>query len=185
MMLRSIKPLFVAALLLLLPLPTLAGEDTVAKGTISEMGYGKFRLKENGGLERLYLVGKKDTSYEPNDWRPEAGDQISVDFFQKKDKLVAGKVTLVKLGPNSVDPKQMVSPLRVVVRETGKSGIKATLKGTTKEVKFSSQRKKTKYEPVGWVPTPGEEVEVEFTTQAAKFTYDIAYVLSKVTRISK
>lgn len=184
MMLRSIKPLFVAALLML-PLATLAGEGTAAKGTISEMGYGKFRLKEDGGLERLYLVGKKETSYEPNDWRPEAGDQISVDFYQKKDKLVAGKVSLVKLGPNSVDPKQMVSPLRVVVRETGKSGIKATLKGTSKEVKFSSARKKTKYEPVGWVPSPGEEIEVEFTTQAAKFTYDIAYVLSKVTRVSK
>ena len=90
MMLRSLKPLFVAALLML-PLASLAGEDTVAKGTISEMGYGKFRLKETGGLERLYLVGKKDTSYDPNDWRPEAGDQISVDFFQKKDKLVENK----------------------------------------------------------------------------------------------
>jgi hypothetical protein len=73
----------------------------------------------------------------------------------------------------------------VVVRETGKSGIKATLKGTSKEVKFSFQRKKTKYEPVGWVPAPGEEVEVEFAKAEAKFTYDISYNLSKVTRISK
>ena len=40
-------------------------------------------------------------------------------------------------------------------------------------------------EPVGWVPSPGEEIEVEFTTTAAKFTYDIAYVMSKVTRVSK
>lgn len=184
MMLRSIKPLFIAALLLL-PLAVTAADGTSARGTISEMGYGKFRLKEDGGLERLYLVGKKDTSYEPNDWRPESGDQIAVDFFQKKDKLVAGKVTLVKLGPNNVDPKQMVSPLRVVVRETGKSGIKATLKGTSKEVKFSFQRKKTQYEPVGWVPAPGEEVEVEFTKAEAKFTYDISYNLTKITRISK
>jgi hypothetical protein len=185
MMLRSFKPLLLALLMLPVSLGALAADENVAKGTIAEMGYGKFRLKENGGLERLYLVGKKDTSYEPNDWRPEAGDQIAVDFFQKKDKLVAGKVTLVKLGPNNVDPKQMVSPLRVVVRETGKSGIIATLKGTSKAVKFSSQRKKTKYEPVGWVPAAGEEIEIEFTTAAAKFTYDIAYVMSKVTRISK
>jgi hypothetical protein len=176
MMLRSFKPILLALLMLPVSLGALAADENVAKGTIAEMGYGKFRLKENGGLERLYLVGKKDTSYEPNDWRPEAGDQISVDFFQKKDKLVAGKVTLVKLGPNNVDPKQMVSPLRVVVRETGKSGIIATLKGTSKAVK---------YEPVGWVPEAGEEVEIEFTTAAAKFTYDIAYVMSKVTRISK
>ncbi len=62
-----------------------------------------------------------------------------MDFFQKKDKLVAGKVTLVKLGPNNVDPKQMVSPLRVVVRETGKSGIIADAQGhVNRTVKFSS-----------------------------------------------
>ncbi len=182
MTLRSIRSLFVA-LLLLTPLAALA-EDNVSKGTIAEMGYGKFQLKESGDLNRLYLTGKKDTKYDPMNWRPEAGDQVSVTFFQKKDKLVASNVQLVKLGPNSVDPKQMVSPMRVTVRETGKSGIIATLKGSTKTAKFTSSRK-TKYEPTGWVPSSGEEVEIEFTTGDARFTGNLAYVMSKVTRVAK
>jgi hypothetical protein len=173
------------ALLLATPLVAAAADETASKGTIAEMGYGKFRLTEAGGLDRLYLVGKKETAYEPMDWRPGTGDQVSVTFFTKKDKLVASQVTLVKLGPNSIDPKQMVSPMRVTVRETGKSGIIATLKGTTKQVKFSNARKKTKYDPVGWVPAPGEEIEVEFTTVPSRFAFDITYQLGTVKRIAK
>jgi hypothetical protein len=184
MTLRSIRSLFIA-LLLASPFATLAADGTTSKGTIGEMGYGKFLLKEAGGLDRLYLVGKKDTAYEPQDWRPDAGDQVDVSFFQKKDKLVASQVTLVKLGPNSIDPKKMVSPLRVVVRETGKSGIIGTPKGFAKPVKFSNARKKTKYDPVGWVPAPGEEIEIEFTTVPSRFAFDITYQMGTVKRLAK
>ncbi len=94
-------------------------------------------------------------------------------------------VTLVKLGPNSIDPKKMVSPMHVVVRETGKTGIIATPKGFNRTVKFSNARKKTKYDPVGWVPAPGEEIEVEFTTVPSRFAFDITYQLGTVKRIAK
>jgi hypothetical protein len=185
MMMRSTRSLFAALLMaVLLPQAALA-DDNVSKGTVGETGYGKFVLKEAGGLDRLYLLGKKDTTYSPDNWRPDSGDQVQVTFFQKKNKLVASQVQLVKLGPNNIDPKQMVSPMHVVVREAGKSGIIATPKGSTKQVKFSYARKKTQYDPVGWVPAAGEEVEVEFAMQEARFTYDIAYVLSKIKRIGK
>jgi hypothetical protein len=183
MTLRSIRSLFIA-LLMLAPF-TAQAQDTASKGTIKEMGYGKFLLSEAGGLDRLYLVGKKDTSYEPMEWRPYAGDQVSVSFFQKKDKLVASQVKLEKLGPNSIDPKKMVSPMHVVVRETGKTGIIGTPKGFNRTVKFSNARKKTTYDPVGWVPAPGEEIEVEFTTVPSRFAFDITYQLGAVKRIAK
>lgn len=179
-MLRSIKSLFFV--LMLMPLAALA-QDNVSKGTISEMGYGKFVLKEGGGLDRLYLVGKKDTSYEPEDWRPTAGDQVQVTWFEKKSKLVASNVKLVKLGPNSIDPKKMISPMRVIVKESGKSGIIATLKGTSKQARFVYARKRTQYEPVGWKPQVGEEVEVTFEAEPSRFKYDISYVIDKITRI--
>ena len=185
MMVRSTKHIFAALLMaVLLPHAALA-DDNVSRGTVAETGYGKFVLKEAGGLSRLYLLGKKDTSYTPDNWRPDTGDQVQVTFFEKKAKLVASQVQLVKLGPSSVDPKEMVSPMHVVIRETGKSGFIATLKGSSKRVKFSYARNKTEYEPVGWVPTVGEEVEVEFAMQEATFTYNIAYVLSKITRVGK
>lgn len=184
-MLRSVRSLSIALLLALAAPLAMAADGTASTGTIGEMGYGKFILKEAGGLDRLYLIGKKDTAYEPMDWRPDVGDQVSVSFFQKKDKLVASQVTLTKLGPNSIDPKQMVSPMRVIVRETGKTGIIATPKGMTKQVKFSNQRKKTKYDPVGWVPAMGEEIEVEFTTVPSRFAFDITYQLGTVKRIAK
>ncbi|MEQ1439713.1 hypothetical protein AAG565_10135 [Fontimonas sp. SYSU GA230001] len=179
-MLRSLRPFFVA--LFLLPLAALA-QDNVSRGTIGEMGYGKFVLKEGGGLERLYLVGKKDTNYEPDDWRPGEGDQVQVTFFEKKGKLVASSVKLVKLGPNSVDPKQMVSPMRVKVVESGKSGVIATLKGSSKKARFVYARKRTEFDPVGWVPQVGEEVEVEFEVEPSTFKYDMSYVLLKIKRI--
>ncbi|MFP5306905.1 MAG: hypothetical protein ACLGI7_13910 [Gammaproteobacteria bacterium] len=177
-MLRSFKLLLVA--LLLAPLAALA-QDSVSKGTIGEMGFGKFILKESGGLERVYLVGKGDTSYTPEDWRPAAGDQVQVTWFEKKSKLVASNVKLVKLGPNSVNPKDMVSPMRVLVTESGRSGIIAKLKGTSKEVRFAYARKRTEFEPVGWKPQAGEEVEVQFEAEPGR--YGVSYVLTKITRI--
>lgn len=177
-MLRSLKLFLVA--LILMPLAALA-QDNVSKGTISEMGFGKFILKESGGLDRVYLVGKSDTSYTPDDWRPAAGDQVEVAWFEKKAKLVASNVKLVKLGPNSVDPKQMVSPLKVIVTESGRSGIIAKIKGTSKETRFAYARKRTEFEPVGWQPQVGEEVEVQFTAESGRG--GVTYALTKITRI--
>lgn len=178
----SLKTLVVALLpaLFLGPLAALA-QDNVSKGTIAEMGFGKFVLKEAGGLERIYLVGKRDTSYEPADWRPENGDQVQVAFFEKKGKLVASNVKLVRLGPNSVNPDDMVSPMRVKVQESGRSGIIATLKGSSKKARFAYARKRTEFEPVGWNPQAGEEVEVQFEAEPGRS--GITYVLTKITRI--
>ncbi|MFA5938401.1 MAG: hypothetical protein WC809_03505 [Sinimarinibacterium sp.] len=177
-MLRSFRLFFVA--LFLLPLAALA-QDNVSKGTISEMGFGKFVLKESGGLARVYLVGKRDTSYEPDDWRPADGDQVQVAWFEKKGKLVASNVKLVRLGPNSVNPNDMVSPMRVKVQESGRSGIIAKIKGTSKETRFAYARKRTEFEPVGWQPQAGEEVEVQFEAESGRS--GVTYVLTKITRI--
>jgi len=175
---RQIKWMLVA--LFMLPFAALAQSTG---GTISEMGYGKFRLKENGGTERVYLVGKKDTSYEPADWRPSEGDKVDVSYFEKKGKLVASNVKLVKLGPNSIDPKEMISPMRVTVREVGKSGIIATVKGT-KQAKFTYARKRTEFVPAGWQPQVGDVVEVDFEAEQARFTFNMAYVLKKITKVN-
>jgi hypothetical protein len=175
---RSFRLFLVA--LLLAPLAALA-QDQVSEGTIGEMGFGKFILKESGGLDRVYLIGKRDTRYTPEDWRPGAGDRVQVTWFEKKSKLVASNVKLVKLGPNSVDPKEMVSPMRVLVTESGRSGIFARLKGTSKETRFAYARKRTEFEPVGWKPQAGEEVEVQFEVEPGRS--GVSYVLTRITRI--
>lgn len=158
-------------------------EDNVSKGTIGEMGYGKFRLNEKDGLTRLYLLGKQETSYDPAMWRPGSGDQVEVTFYENKGKLVASAVRLIKLGPNSVDPKEMTSPMKVVVIESGKSGFFATRKGSPKRLRFSYARRQTQFDPVGWKPQAGEEIEVEFETKPSTFKYDIAYEALRITRI--
>ena len=155
----------------------------IAKGVINEMGWGKFVLKEQGGLARLYLLGKQETAYDPAVWRPGLGDQVEVSYYENKGKLIASNVRLVKLGPNSVDPKEMVSPMRVVVQESGKSGIYAGRKGSPKRMRFVYARRHTQFDPVGWKPQVGEEVEVEFDTKPSTFKYDMAYELIKITRI--
>jgi len=191
MILRSIKSLFAALLLLPLSPATAPAQETVSNGVIAEMGCGKFRLKESKDMVRLYMVKKKVTHYDPSHWRPEAGDQVSVQFFQKKGNLVAGQVQLVKLGPNNIDPNLIVSPLRVTIRETGKTGLVGTLKGSSKPIRFSIGRKKPAYEPVGWLPAAGAEAEIEFTVAKTGGITGIIkcgginYALDKVTYINK
>lgn len=179
-MLNSIRLLI--AVLFLAPLAASAGESVVS-GKISDTGWGKFILKEAGGLERTYAVGRRATSYEPSDWRPAAGDQVKVDWYEKKGKLVAGKVTLVKLGANSIDPASMKSPLIVKVTEAGRSGIKAIPEGKSTEIKFTYQRKHSKFEPTGWNPQAGERVRVDFEAKKGKFSHGLTYAINKLTLI--
>lgn len=169
------------AVLLLAPAAGWAA-DSVTSGTISAMSWGKFSLKEAGG-ERTFAVGKRATSYEPKDWRPAAGDQVKVEWYEKKGKLIAGKLTLVKLGANSVDPDAMQSPMQVKVTEVGRSGIKAIPKGKTAAVKFTYQRKRTQFEPAEWTPQAGETVKVDFEAKSSKFSHGLTYAINKLTLI--
>ncbi len=170
----------VAALLVMAAVARAADEGN-AVGTVQEMGHGKIVLQEKGGLARVFLEGRKDTSYEPTNWRPEQGDQLEIAYIQREQKLVATRVKLVKIGPNNVDPAEMVSPLTVTIVEVGRSGVLATKGKNPTRLRFAFARS-TVYEPVGWKPQVGEKVAVTFQAKPNPLTFNISYVLDKIVR---
>ena len=164
--------------------PVRAAEDgpaQAASGTVQEMGYGKIALAEQGGLTRTFLEGRRDTTYDPVNWRPEKGDQLEITFVQREQKLVAKRVHLTKIGPNNVDPADLASPLAITITEVGKSGVIGTMAGKEQRVRFATGRK-TEYAPVGWKPQVGEKAVVTFHSQPNNLTFNVTLAVDKIER---
>lgn len=156
-----------------------AASGEVASGTVSQMGHGKIVLKEKGDLTRTFLEGRRDTSYEPPIWRPEAGDEIEITYIEREQRLVAQQVRLTQVGPNNIDPKDLVSPMEVTVVEVGRSGIFARRGDDARRIRFAFSRS-TQYEPVGWKPQVGEKVVVTFRPEANAFTFNVTYAIDRI-----
>jgi len=152
-----------------------------ASGSVSQMGYGKIVLKEKDGIARTFLEGRRDTTYDPESWRPEAGDEIEITYIQREQKLVATTVHLVEVGPNNVDPAKMTSPMDVTIVEVGRSGIIGTRGDDPRRIRFAFARS-TQYEPVGWKPLVGEKVSVIFQAKQNFFTFNVSFVIDKIAR---
>ena len=160
------------------------------KGTVQEVGFGKFTLQEKSGTSWLFYLSNDGTSYTPDDWRPVAGDEVAVTRIEveRRGNAISQAVTvaLTKIGPNTVRIK---SPVAVEIVETGKTGYRAKIVSSGKVVKFSNQRS-TKVVPVGWIPTAGEKATMTFAVQSATVfsmafsgPSGITYVLDKVEKV--
>ncbi|MBN2302780.1 MAG: hypothetical protein JXN60_09740 [Lentisphaerae bacterium] len=154
-----------------------------AKGIVSEMGFGKFRLKESDNVARLFHLKKKTTSFEPADWRPAEGDKISLTFMETVSRsgtiLQAQQVKLKKAGPNTFD---LENPVDVEIIETGRSGFIVKLIRRNKQWRFDRHRR-TEMVPAGWIPCTGEKARIHFQKKVAAFTFGIGYQADKVERI--
>lgn len=112
---------------------------------------------------------ERKTVYTPSDWRPGNGDKVKISYYTKssrdgsKQKLVMDNITLVELNPANKTPD---SPVSGVIYNPGKKWI--DIKVGDKMIKFEKNRK-TIYEPVGFIPTKGQKVKVEFTKVPGKF----------------
>jgi hypothetical protein len=153
-----------------------------AAGTISEKGFGSFKLADKDGTQRLFNESSRSTRYEPDSWRPAMGDKVSVTYteVQKKSGIVLAVdlVKLVKRGPNSVE---ISSPADVEIIETGRSGVKATIKG--KVVRFSTGRTTT-WSPTGWAPNVGDKARITFHTQASRINVGVmGYVADSIEQV--
>lgn len=112
---------------------------------------------------------ERKTVYTPSDWRPGNGDKVKISYYTKtskdgaKQKLVMDNLTLVELNPANKTPD---SPIEGVIQDPGKKWI--DVKVGNKIVKFEKNRK-TIFEPVGFIPTRGQKVKIEFTKVPGKF----------------
>jgi len=184
MLRRHTIHLLCVSLLVTMLCPAVADDDNTAVGTIQEIGWGKFKIKDEDGTVRLFHISKKATTFSPDDWRPMLGDKVSIKFstFQRRSATIAqiDSVKLLEAGPNT---PRMTSPVNVEIREVGRTGFKVKLLDSGKLVKFSRHRA-TRMEPAGWVPNVGDRAKITFSSRAG-VTYNITYLADKVERIKK
>jgi hypothetical protein len=144
----------------------MAAQAGEAEGEVTDTGYGKFKMKDKDGVERLFNIGNKDTSYTPSDWKPSEGDKVAVTFTEKQGRsgvlTVATQVKMVKLGPNVLTA---ASPVDGEVVETGTSSLR--VKVGSQSVRFTKGRK-TLMTPAGWVPAVGDKVKIDFHKEPGK-----------------
>ena len=156
-----------------------------ATGTITDTGFGSYKIDDSGTL-REFNISKGKSVYEPVNWRPEKGDKVSISYSVTPNKrgktvLAVQKTTLVKAGPNTI--ADLTSPVTAIVVETGISGVKVKLpKGQI--IKFDYKRSNaTEKVPAGWVELPGEKAIITFQVQRNRWTDNINYVADKVEKV--
>ena len=165
--------------LALIGTPALGDE---ASGTISDTGFGSYKIDDNGTL-REFNLSKGKSAYEPVNWRPQKGDKVKVTYNATTNKrgktvLAVQTTTLLKAGPDTIT--DLTSPVTATIVETGVSGVKVKLpKGQI--LKFDYKRANgTEKVPAGWIEMPGEKVTITFQIQRNRWTDNINYVADKI-----
>lgn len=168
--------------LVLSGIPALGDEAT---GTISDTGFGSYKIDDSGTM-REFNLSKGKSVYEPADWRPQKGDKVKITYAATTNKrgktvLAVQTTTLVKAGPDTIT--DLKSPVTATIVETGVSGVKVKLpKGQI--IKFDYKRAKgTEKVPAGWVEIPGEKATITFHTQRNRWTDNINYVADKIEKV--
>lgn len=158
-----------------------AGDE--AKGVVSEGGWGKFKMVDTNGAERLFYESSKLTQYAPDTWRPAQGDEVLVHFSEvvSRSRIIVqvDKVTLVQAGPNTA---LIESPVEVELVQIGRTGYmgKPTDGGPT--VRFLRHRR-TRLDPPGWRPLPGEKVRIEFRCERNR-GFSVNRIADRVERLA-
>jgi ribosomal protein S1 len=149
-------------------------------GTVTETGWGKFKVAEDQGVTKLLYQSKKVSAYKPYDWRPVVGDRVSVECMtvQKRNGTIlqVTTATLKKAGPSTV---QIKSPVEVIITETGRSGYKVQIKASRKKLKFTRHRG-TVVSPVGWVPVAGDKALITYTAKSSRMRFGLTYQVEKI-----
>jgi hypothetical protein len=155
-----------------------------ATGTISDTGFGSFKLDEKGTIRQFSLVRGK-SQYEPASWSPTDGDKVTVTYSVKQNKrgitvLAVQKTKLEKAGPNTIT--DLTSPVTATITETGTTGIKVKLpKGQI--LKFDYKRGRVEKVPAGMVDAIGDKVTITFHTERNRWSSNVNFVADKVEKV--
>lgn len=131
-------------------------------------------VSETGGTgviaNSIKYWSDRNTIYTPGDWRPGRGDKVKISYYTKsskdgsKQKLVMDNLTLVQMNPANKTPD---SPVEGIIQNPGKKWI--DVKVGDKIMKFEKNKRRTIYEPTGFIPAPGQKVKIYFTKTPMKF----------------
>jgi hypothetical protein len=156
------------------------------KGPLSEEGYGKFKIMDEAeNIEFLIHQSKKETTYDPADWRPRLGDVIEVNCYVKDKRFGSGASMLVANSVKLIEPGKRTlmieSPMKVKLIDIGRKMIHMQLPDNAGSVRFDKAAK-MEILPVGWAPGTGDEIIIHFHAREGTFTYNISYVVTKIER---
>jgi hypothetical protein len=171
---------FVLCLLLFGLLPLKATAENRTKGVVVETGFSGIILKGPDQVKVKYWTGRR-TKYSPSDWRPMAGDKISVTFYQTvsrkgEKKLVASHLELVEAGARAGEIK---SPASGKVIKVGRRSLLVEIYKIESAMRFERSRG-TRYVPDGWRPAPGDKMRILFTRKPRRFGTGYVYVIDSL-----
>jgi hypothetical protein len=152
-------------------------------GKVSEVGFGKLKVTDSSGADRVVLLSQKSTTYEPETWRPAVGDRVKIECTLGQGRsgptLIAQKAVLKDAGPNTMTE---TGPLVVTVTEVGRAGAFKAKTPKDREVRFEPA-KATKWEPVGWQLKAGDRARVTFHVQPVRIGYGLVYVADEIEQV--
>jgi hypothetical protein len=179
--------LFLFLMLCPLHIPTLSPSKAIAalaesgtvSGTVTENAFGNFTLSHDGASSK-FLTGR-ETSYEPDDFRPQTGDKVSVTYITKQTRSgeAALVATLLKLTAINPDRKEVKSPTNGQIDEVGRKMIRINLIAEKTTMGFEIQRS-TEYVPSDWKPAASDNVTVHFSRIPSRFGKTYVYVIDKI-----
>ncbi|OGR02683.1 MAG: hypothetical protein A2511_00265 [Deltaproteobacteria bacterium RIFOXYD12_FULL_50_9] len=155
------------------------GESGTVVGVVAEKSPGSFFLSHDGEKTR-FLTGR-ETSFDPSDYRPQAGDTVSVTFSSKtmRSGTVELVANLIKLNAVNPDRKEIKSPADGQIAEVGKKMIKITFPAENMTMGFDRKRS-TEFVPADWKPEAGNNVTVSFTKVPSRFGNGYVYEIDKL-----
>lgn len=155
------------------------GEE--ATGAVLECTQGAFKMNADGTV-RFFKLSMRATQYEPETWRPTKGDQVTVDFRVHDTELVVQRAKLVAPGPDTISDLDNPVAVEVVqdVRSFPNKYLDAKI-ASGHTVRFATGG--TRWEPVGWLPAPGEKAVVEYRAKRQMFGFGVDLVALKVTKV--
>lgn len=151
-----------------LALGTPAFPETV-QGPVTETAFGKIVMKVEGSASLHLALSAKETTYEPELWRPLAGDEIEAEYVSVEGKR-GSILKLVHAKALSMGPASQAlqgESVEIEVTAVSNRGISGHVVGTDVEVRFLWQ-KRTEIEPADWRPAPGDRVAVAFTVEPSR-----------------
>ena len=141
---------------------------------------------EKSGFSGVIIDGIKyntgrETKYEPEDYRPFAGDKVTLTYYQKAMRngnniLAVSNLTLVKKDPKR---KELESPAQGVIQEIGRKKIRFEFPKTNQVISMEMNRK-TVRAPEGWHPSVGDKVIVTFKNVKARFGNRFVAIIEKM-----
>lgn len=171
----------VVMLLAILPGAKLWAAERTVTGIVVKSGYSGVIVKAVDDAKAVKYQTGRETVSSPANYRPLAGDTVTVRFHSKhrangKEVLVASALSLLK---RASPGQEISSPAVGFVRKVGWRKIRFEFPAIG-QVLTMEMKRATKRTPARWRPAVGNKVRVHYAKVRARFGRRMVMVISKI-----